>query len=136
MVEYSLRYSRVSVRDLFTTVDNEQTRKVNGFRGRSSERINKSAAAPDSHKDMAGTFKITIPDDAKMPHPTNKMYEGLALRAWIDYRDGMEPHVGHEMPDWDELPPHLRAVWERVAHGMVGIMAIYAGGKVTAIDAN
>lgn len=84
---------------------------------------------------MAGTFKITIPVGALMPHPTNKMYEGIALRAWIDYRDAMEPHVGHDMPDWDDLPPHLKAVWSRVSHGMVGIVAIYAGGKVTAIDA-
>tara|TARA_R110002020_G_scaffold206535_1_gene411882 strand:- start:83 stop:403 length:321 start_codon:yes stop_codon:yes gene_type:complete len=88
----------------------------------------------DHNKNMAGTFKITIPDEAKMPQPSNRMYEALALRAWIDYREAMEPHVGHDMPDWDELPPHLKAVWESVAHGQIGIIAIYAGGKVEAIS--
>ena len=74
----------------------------------------------DHNKNMAGTFKITIPDEAKMPQPSNRMYEALALRAWIDYREAMEPH--------------LKAVWESVAHGQIGIIAIYAGGKVEAIS--
>ena len=82
---------------------------------------------------MDGSFKITGLEHAKMPEPSARMYEALALRAWVDYSEAMAIHVGHELPDWDELEPHLKAVWERIAHGQVGIIAIYAGCKIQAI---
>jgi hypothetical protein len=93
------------------------------------------APRPSEHYMMAGSFKIIGLENAKMPQPSQAMYEALALRAWTDYAEQMAFHVGHELPDWDDLPQHLRAVWMRVAHGQVGIVSIFAGGKIVILDA-
>jgi hypothetical protein len=103
-------------------------------------RVMKSAPSP-----CAGTYSMTEQDpkaykisgygEARVPRPSRKLYESMALKAWHDYKERMEMHVGHEMPEWDELADQLKEVWISVARGQHGVIAVYGGGKIERIDA-
>ena len=119
-------------------MDHEQTKKINrGRRGRVGTcAISRSDQPPyKSMDEEPKPFKIVGYENATVPAPSQKLYDALALRAWTDYRTRMEIHVGHEMPEWDELPEHLRAVWLGVAHGQHGVVALFGGCGIQYIDA-
>ena len=80
-------------------------------------------------------YKIVGYGKATVPMPSARLYDALALKAWTDYKGRMEIHVGHEMPEWDELPEHLQDVWIAIAHGQHGVIAVYGGGKIEEINA-
>jgi|TARA_Y100000034_G_scaffold117807_1_gene157727 hypothetical protein len=85
--------------------------------------------------DEPKAYKIVNYSDARVPHPSTRLYETMALKAWHDYKDHMEIHVGHQMPEWDELPDKLKGVWIAIARGQHGVITLVGGGKTKQIDA-
>ncbi len=83
--------------------------------------------------DEQRAYKVTGYETAKVPKPSQRLYEAMALKGWIDYKERMELHVGHEMPDWDELPAELKDVWKAVAHGQHAIILLHAGCRLRQI---
>ena len=129
------------VRYLYLSVAQEQIGEIIGGWGEMVERhILKSASSPSTgtysmtEQEPKG-FKIVGYGKATVPPPSKRLYNALALKAWTDYKDRMEIYVGHQMPDWDELPDHLISVWIAVARGQHGVLAVYGGGKIEQIDA-
>jgi hypothetical protein len=72
--------------------------------------------------------------NAHMPDPTDETIESLALKGWIDYSGGMQPLVGHEMPQWDNLPDEIKQVWLGVAKGQHVVMSLIGGATVEQIE--
>ena len=73
-------------------------------------------------------------NNAHMPDPTDQTIEALALKGWIDYSGGMQPLVGHEMPQWDDLPDEIKQVWMGVAKGQHVVMSLIGGATIEEID--
>lgn len=104
-------------------------------------RVKKSAPSPrlvtfSMTENEPKGFRVVGYSKATVPLPSKKLYNALALKAWHDYKERMEMHIGHKMPEWDELPPHLKSVWIAVARGQHGVIAVYGGGRIEEIDAN
>lgn len=126
--------------DISTTMDHGQTWKIGRLEGRTVEQaFSPGALSPrvsvrDMTDDEPRAFRVVGYEESRIPPPSEKLYNELALRGWNDYRRQMADHVGHEMPTWDELPEHLKMVWIGVAHGQHGVIAWRGGGQIEMID--
>ena len=120
-------------------MDYEQIKIIRDSRGRVGVyALSRSNRPPCSRcssmtDDLPKAFKIVGYESATVPSPSQYLYNALALRAWNDYKEQMEPHIGHTMPTWDELPNKLKLVWLGVAHGQHGVIAWLAGGRIEEI---
>lgn len=129
------------VRYIYLSLVEESTWQIIGGWGEMVERrVMKSAPSPTTEtysmtEQEPKGFKIAGYGEARVPRPSKKLYESMALKAWHDYKERMEMHVGHEMPDWDEMPDHLKEVWIAVARGQHGILVVYGGGRIENINA-
>ena len=136
-----MRCSGYCRRHVVESMDHEQnTIIIWGRWGRTGARaFSRGDQSPNTRSpsmtDERLAFKIINYSDARVPEPSPKLYETMALKAWVDYKDHMELHVGHEMPDWDELPSKLKGVWIAIARGQHGVITLLGGGKTERIDA-
>ena len=126
---------------VFLSLAQEQDGEIIGSWGEMVERIIKSMPSPSTDRtsmteEEPKAFRIVGYENATVPQPSAYLYNALALRGWNDYREQMEEHVGHDMPTWDELPNHLKAVWIGIARGQHGVMAWLGGGTIEEIDAD
>lgn len=100
----------------------------------------------NTSKSAASPVILSMPDDIKavrinhkgikIPDPTPKLLNAMALKGWLDYSANMSQVLEHELPAWDELPTELKDVWYRIARGQHGILSFMAGSSVSVIDAD
>jgi len=140
-VERNLFTNWHGIRYIYISLAQRQNGEITGGWGEMVERIlTKSASSPSigtrsmTEQEPKG-YKIVGYGKATIPRPSKRLYDALALKGWTDYKDRMEIYVGHEMPEWDELPKQLRAVWYAIARGQHGVLTVYGGGKIRVIDA-
>ena len=141
VVVFVMCYVWGGFRDISTPLDHEQVEEIRGCEGTIGEQAfspsglspRVSASTMDEH-DFKAFRVIYDHETARIPPPTEQLYNELALRGWNDYRREMSVHVGHDLPNWDDLPDHLKMVWISVAHGQHGVIAWRGGGTVEMIE--
>ena len=101
-----------------------------------ARRVDGSEPSPNPNRNMDKLPPVRINHkNAHIPDPTEKNIEALAVKAWIDYKGGMEKHIGHSMPEWDDLEPRFKSVWLGVGKGQLVVMTLLGGGSIEKIDA-
>ena len=101
-----------------------------------ARRVDGSEPSPNPNRNMDKLPPVRINHkNAHIPDPTEKNIEALAVKAWIDYKGGMERHIGHSMPEWDDLEPRFKRVWLDVGKGQIVVMTLLGGGSIEKIDA-
>ena len=94
----------------------------------------KPSPNPNRNMDKLPPVRINH-KNARITDPSKNIIEALAVKAWIDYKGGMEKHIGHSMPEWDDLEPRFKNVWLDVGKGQIVVMTLLGGGSIEKIDA-